>query len=139
MHSSPSETNSRSSCHEITSFMTSEGLLPPVRELLCALWLVGTLFNDAFSVIRLYNVGDKVTREWLILEDLVWSGGSLFLRYYTGIRLEGLRKAIKTLNQNRRWPGPRFEPGKSLIWSRSVNYSTKMLRIFLYGIWVFAQ
>jgi hypothetical protein len=36
----------------------------------------------------------------------------------------GLRKSMKTLNQDSRSPGPRFEPGILRIRSRSVNHST---------------
>jgi hypothetical protein len=42
---------------------------------------------------------------------LVGSGRNLILRYYPGIRQEGLRKTTKPLNQDSRSPGPRTNPG----------------------------
>jgi hypothetical protein len=57
-------------------------------------------------------------------DEVVRSVGGLILRYSHGIRLEGLRKTTKNLNQDGRSPGPRFEPGTTQIQSRSVNYST---------------
>jgi hypothetical protein len=63
-------------------------------------------------------------REWRrIGKNLVGSGRGLTLRYYTGMRMEGLRKTTKDLNQYSRSPGPRIEPGTSLIRSSSVNHS----------------
>jgi hypothetical protein len=73
--------------------------------------MVGSLFNDAFSVTRLYSVDDRMIRERLIGQDSVGSGRGLIVRYYPGIRLEGLRKMTKNLNQNSRSPGPRIERG----------------------------
>jgi hypothetical protein len=49
------------------------------------------------------------------------SGRDLILKYYAGIRLEGLRKTAKT---SIRSPGLRIEPGTSRIRSRNVNHST---------------
>jgi hypothetical protein len=57
-------------------------------------------------------------------KDLVGSGLGLLLRYYPGIRLEGLRKTTKTLNQDSRSPGTRIECGTSRIRSRGINRST---------------
>jgi hypothetical protein len=48
----------------------------------------------------------------------------LILRYYPGIRLEGLRKTTKTLNPDSRSRGPRYEFLTSRIRKRSVNHST---------------
>jgi hypothetical protein len=48
----------------------------------------------------------------------------LILRYYPGIRVEGLRKTTKNLNQDSRSPGSRFEAGTSQIRSRTINHST---------------
>jgi hypothetical protein len=45
------------------------------------------------------------------------------LIYYTGIRLEGVRKTTKKLKQDSWSPGPKFEPETSRIRSRSVNNS----------------
>jgi hypothetical protein len=42
------------------------------------------LFNDAFSVTRLYSVDERM--------DLVGSGRGLILRYYPGIRLDELKR-----------------------------------------------
>jgi hypothetical protein len=55
---------------------------------------------------------------------MVESGSGLMLRYYPGIRLEGLRKTTKILTLDRRLPGPRIETGTPRIRSRSVNHST---------------
>jgi hypothetical protein len=94
-------------------------------KLFCLSWLVVSLFYDAFSVTRLYSVGDRMTCEWRwIGKDLVGSGHDLILRYYPGIRLEGLKKTTKNLNQDSRWPESRFEPGTYGIRSSSVNYAT---------------
>jgi hypothetical protein len=61
------------------------------------------LLNDAFSVTRLYSVVDRTVSEWRwIGKYLVRRGRDLILRYYPGIRLEGLRKTTKKLNQNSR-------------------------------------
>jgi hypothetical protein len=61
------------------------------------MWLAGSLFYNAFSVIRLYSINDMmVSKQLRIGEDLVESGQGLILRYYTSIRLEGLRKTVKT-------------------------------------------
>jgi hypothetical protein len=46
------------------------------------------------------------------------------LRYYAGIRLEGLTRTTEILNQNSRSPPPIFESGTSRIRSRTVNHST---------------
>jgi hypothetical protein len=48
-------------------------------------------------------------------KDLVGSGHDLILRYYPGIRLEGLSKTTKQLDLDIRSPGPRFERGTSPI------------------------
>jgi len=48
----------------------------------------------------------------------------LILMYYPGIRLEGLRKTTKNLNEDSRSPEPRIETGTFRIRSKSVNYST---------------
>jgi hypothetical protein len=67
---------------------------------------MGLLFYDAFSVTRLYSVDNKVISEWQwIGKDLVGSGHCLFLRYYPGIRLEGLRKATETSIRIAGWRG----------------------------------
>jgi hypothetical protein len=39
------------------------------------------------------------------------SGYGLILRYYRGIRLEGLTKTTKNVNQDSWFPGLTFEPG----------------------------
>jgi hypothetical protein len=56
--------------------------------------------------------------DWL---GFVESGRGVILRYYPGIRLEGLRKITKNLSQASRSPGPRFEAGTSRIRSRGVE------------------
>jgi hypothetical protein len=76
------------------------------------------LFNDAFSGTRLYNVDDRIVSEWWwIGSDLVGSGHGLVLRHYPGIRLEGLGKTTKNLNQDSWSLGPRIEPGT--FWIRN--------------------
>jgi hypothetical protein len=42
---------------------------------------------------------------------LIGSVRGLISRYYPGIRLEGLRKTTRNLNQDSRSLGPRIEPG----------------------------
>jgi hypothetical protein len=75
------------------------------------LW-VGSFFYGAFSVTRLCSVNDRVISEWWwIGKDLVGSDRSLILRYYPGIRLEGLRKTTKILNQDSLSPGRDLNPG----------------------------
>jgi hypothetical protein len=60
-----------------------------------------TLYVDSFilrrfSVTRLYNVDNRVIREWWwIGKDLLGSGRGLILSYYSGIRLEWLRQPRK--------------------------------------------
>jgi hypothetical protein len=54
-------------------------------------------------------------------KGLVGSGHGLILRYYPGIRLEGLRKSTKNFHQDSWSLRPRIEPGTSRIQSRSVN------------------
>jgi hypothetical protein len=39
------------------------------------------------------------------------SNRGLLLKYYPGIRLEGLRKTTKNLSQDSRYPGGDFNPG----------------------------
>jgi hypothetical protein len=81
----------------------------------------GSLFNDAFSVTKLYIVDGRVISEWRrIGKNLVRSGRA-------GIRQEKLRKATENLDQDSRWQGqrPRFEPGTFRIWSRGVCHSTR--------------
>jgi hypothetical protein len=59
--------------------------------------VAGSLFNNTFSVTRLYSLNDRMVCEWRGTgRDLVGSGCGLTLRYYPGIRLEGLRKTTKT-------------------------------------------
>jgi hypothetical protein len=59
-------------------------------------WLVGSLFNDAFSVTRLYSIDDRIVSEWWwIGKDLAESGRGLILMYYHSICREGLRKTMK--------------------------------------------
>jgi hypothetical protein len=53
--------------------------------------------------------------------------------YYPVIRLDGLRKTTKNLNQDSLPPGPRFEPGTSRIRSRSVNHSTTTFGKYRYS------
>jgi hypothetical protein len=48
----------------------------------------------------------------------------LNLRYHPGIRLEGLRKIARNLNQDSRLLGPRMESRTSRIQSRSINHKT---------------
>jgi hypothetical protein len=63
-----------------------------------------------------------MTEEWRIESGVKGSGRVLILRYYPGICLDELRKTTKNLRVA--GLGPRFEPGISLIRSRSVNHST---------------
>jgi hypothetical protein len=57
-------------------------------------------------------------------KNLVGSGRGLILRYYPGIRQEGLRKTTNNLNQDSRPPGPRISPRTFRIQGRSVNHKT---------------
>jgi hypothetical protein len=61
------------------------------------------------------------------------------LRYYSAIRVKGLRKSTKNLNQNSRSPGPRIEPGTSRIRSISVNHSTTTFGDALLGVGNFTK
>jgi hypothetical protein len=101
-----------------------------VRNLALRLGWFVVYFNGAFSVTRLYSVDDGIIEWWSLGKDLVESGRGQILRYYPGIRLEGLQKTTKNLNQDRGSPGPRIEPGTSRIRSRSVNHSTTT-----FGVW----
>jgi hypothetical protein len=61
---------------------------------------------------------------------MTWEGFSRkrswpILRYCPGIRLQGLRKTMKDLNQESRSPGPRFEPGIFRIRSGSANHDVR--------------
>jgi hypothetical protein len=102
-------------------------------------WLVGSLFNDAFSVTRLYSVDDRTISELLIGKDLVGSGRGLILSYYPGIHLERLKKPMKNFSCNSRSPGLRIEPGTSRIRSRSVHHSTTTFSAHWIGNWVGAR
>jgi hypothetical protein len=53
--------------------------------------------------LRLYSVEWKVIGE-LIGKDMEGSCCGLSLKYYTGIRLEGLRKATENFSQDSRFP-----------------------------------
>jgi hypothetical protein len=66
-----------------------------------------------------------ISEIWWIGKDLVRSGRGLILRYYSSIRLKGLKKTTKNFNQDSQSPGPRTEPGTSRIRS-SVDRSTAM-------------
>jgi hypothetical protein len=57
-------------------------------------------------------------------KNLVGRGRDLILRHYSRVRLKGLTKTTKNLNQDSRLPGQRFEPGTSRIRNRSVSHST---------------
>jgi hypothetical protein len=46
------------------------------------------------------------------------------LRYYRGIRLQGLKKNTRNLSRDSRLLGPRSEAGTSRIRSRNINHST---------------
>jgi hypothetical protein len=86
---------------------------------------VSSLFYDALSVTRLYSVNDRaISKWWLLVKYLVRSGHSLILRYYPGIRLEGLRKTWKTSIRIAGHRGQYLNPRTSQIQSRSVNHST---------------
>jgi hypothetical protein len=66
----------------------------------------------AFSVTRLYSADGRVISErWWIGNDFVGSSRGLNLRYFPGIRLEGLRKSTKNLYQDSLSSGLRFENG----------------------------
>jgi hypothetical protein len=84
--------------------------LHSLRGSTCDLWII-------------YSVSDRVISEWWwIGKDLVESGHGLILRYCPGMRLEGLRKTTKNVNQDSRSPGPRFETRTSWIRSRSLDH-----------------
>jgi hypothetical protein len=48
--------------------------------------------------------------KWWIGKDLEEGGRGQILRYYPGIRLEGLRETTKTLSQDSRYPGRDLNP-----------------------------
>jgi hypothetical protein len=83
--------------------------------------LVGSLFHYAFPVTRLYSVDDRVMRMVTNWKGFCMKRSWSILRYYSDIRLEGMRKTAKHFNQDSRSPGPRFESGASRIRSRSVT------------------
>jgi hypothetical protein len=53
----------------------------------------------------------RVISEWWIGKYLEGSGRGLILRYYPGIRLEGLRKTTKSFGQDSRFPSRDLSPG----------------------------
>jgi hypothetical protein len=73
-----------------------------------------------------YKASNKmVVSEWRIGKDLKGRGSGLILRYYPGIRLEGLRKTTKNLSKDSRSPGrdlnlgpPEYEAGVSITQQR---------------------
>jgi hypothetical protein len=71
--------------------------------------LLGSLYNDAFSVTRLYRDDVRISELWWIGRDLVGSGCGLILKYYPGFRLDGLRKTTKKFSRDSR--GPESNPG----------------------------
>jgi hypothetical protein len=76
-----------------TRWSLGHSLRTPGWETLFYTLVVGSLFYDAFYVTRLYSVDNRMIGEWWwIGKDLVGSGRDLIVRYYPGIRLEGLRK-----------------------------------------------
>jgi hypothetical protein len=60
-------------------------------------------FTALFRRLRLCSVGRKGDK-WWTGKDLEGSGGCLILRYYPGIRLEGLRETTRNLCQDCRSP-----------------------------------
>jgi hypothetical protein len=47
----------------------------------------------------------------VISDDLLGSGSGLITRYYPGIRLDGLRKMMKAVSKDSRFPGRDFDSG----------------------------
>jgi hypothetical protein len=79
-----------------------------------------SLFYGVFSLTK--NIAIS---EWRIGKDLEGSGRGLILKYYSGIRVEGLRKTTKDLSQDSRFPvwdlspgPPKYEAGvlTALLW-----------------------
>jgi hypothetical protein len=71
-----------------------------------------SLFNDVLE-IKDYKASNKgVINEWWIRKDLEESGRRIILRYYLGIRLEGLRKSTKNVSQDSRSPDRDRNPHK---------------------------
>jgi hypothetical protein len=73
---------------------------------------VYSLFQDGFSVTRLFTTNEKVKGKWWIGKDFEESGHDLILRYISGIFPKGLRKITSTLF---RIAGIRAE-----IWNRNL-------------------
>jgi hypothetical protein len=73
--------------------------------------LICSLINDALLVTDYVPTNETIINEWWIWKGLEGSGLGLILRYYHGIRLEGLRETMKTLSQDSRSPGRDFNPG----------------------------
>jgi hypothetical protein len=61
----------------------------------------------------------------------VGGGRGIILRYYPGIRLEGLRKTTKNFNHDSRSPGARIESGTSRMRNMSVNHWTTTFGSFV--------
>jgi hypothetical protein len=72
-------------------------------------YAVCSLFNDAFSVTRLYSADDRISEWWWIGKDLVGSSRGLILRCYPRINLEEQRSykknSVRSLDRDLN-PGP---------------------------------
>jgi hypothetical protein len=78
-------------------------------------------FNDASSTTK--TIRRRMNGEY-VNDELERSGRGLISRHYPVIRLGRLKKTTTTPQSG--WPvcGPKFEPGFSGMWNRSVNHST---------------
>jgi hypothetical protein len=71
-----------------------------------------SLFNDVFEIKDYKASNKRVINEWWIRKDLEESGRRIILRYYLGIRMEGLRKSTKNVSQDSRSPDRDLKPHK---------------------------
>jgi hypothetical protein len=95
-----------------------------ITRVACQLLLVGSLFNNAFPVTRIYSVEDtELLMNWKVFSrKRSWSNYKVLFRHSPGETEEN----HENLNHDSRSPGPIIEPGTSRIRSRSVNRSTTM-------------
>jgi hypothetical protein len=83
--------------------------------------LVSSLFNDAFSVTRLYKDGKSMIKNWKGFgRKRSWPNFKVLSRQSPG----GNEENHENLNQDSRPLGPRIETGTFRIRSRNVNHST---------------
>jgi hypothetical protein len=71
---------------------------------------VRSLFNDAFSVTQTTYIASNGSKR-RIGKDVKGNGGSLILKYYSTICLQGLRKTTKNISHVSRSPGQNVNLG----------------------------